>query len=843
MGSPGRVRRCVAAATLGLATALVAVPAHAMNYGPGAAVTWVFTDAADPATAQVDPPGDTPLGSFVVGAVKHTRRAYFTYDVSGFRGQVLHRATLSASETSVTDCDTPGPVEVWRTGPVGPGTTWARPPAELELVGHVQYGKGALCPGAHLGVDVLSQVDAALARGDRTITFEARTAAGAEARALAGRTMQPFRLTILGNHAPVVSRLGLRDPDRGCGTPQQRPTAGGRTRLALHVGDADRQQTSVRFAVWPVDRPGQRTQIRGGNGTDPTAVADLGAYPDGTILAWAGQARDGDDASPWSAPCYLTVDNTPPRTAPTVWTTDCTGVFVVDGGGDTDIVGFDWSARGRVGRVHGDRARIQASGDEVTVNAVDAAGNRGRAVGYACTPPAADAPEVSAPALVAGVAATLTLTPRANAVIAYEYDFGDGRRRVEAGPDGAARLSWTPGHSGVYTLTVAAETATGELSGARRQSVEVADPRPVLRAPAGELDVGAPVPVTVSSDLADGAELRYTVGGGPERAVRFAKKVTVPVEPTHAGPIVVSARVQRTDGTLTPAGTLTLAISSAPLIEPAPQLGAAAVAGRIGTVTLSPGQPGVVSYRYSFDDGSAEQTVAARPDGTAEVGFTPDRAGWRVLTAVSVSADGTVSDPRDYPIVVADPAVHVTASWPSASEALGVGVPGTFGFLGDLTDQTSDYLWHVDDGPVRTVPRDTDEAITSVAFTPGHTGPSTLAVQRRFRDGSLSPVTEYHFDVGTLPQVVADPGRGVPGKAIAVTFSGGMPRVVSFDYQIVGDSDGVVDNAGTVLADEDGAAQITFIPPSPDGYRVIVTGHTADGTATETAKLSLPAYP
>jgi hypothetical protein len=70
-----------------------------------------------------------------------------------------------------------------------------------------------------------------------------------------------------------------------------------------------------------------------------------------------------------------------------------------------------------------------------------------------------------------------------------------------------------------------------------------------------------------------------------------------------------------------------------------------------------------------------------------------------------------------------------------------------------------------------------------------------------------------------------------------------MPRVVSFDYQIAGDSDGVVDNAGTVLADEDGAAQITFIPPSPDGYRVIVTGHTADGTATETAKLGLPAYP
>jgi hypothetical protein len=168
-------------------------------------------------------------------------------------------------------------------------------------------------------------------------------------------------------------------------------------------------------------------------------------------------------------------------------------------------------------------------------------------------------------------------------------------------------------------------------------------------------------------------------------------------------------------------------------------------------------------------------------------------------------------------------------------------VPGTFGFLGDLTDETTDYLWHVDDGPVRTVPRRANEAITSVAYTPAQTGPSTLAVQRRFRDGSLSPVTEYHFDVGTLPRVVADPARAVPGKPAAITFAGGMPGVVSYDYQVVGESDGVVDNAGTVLADEDGSAQITFIPPSVDTYRVIVTGHTADGTATSTATLKLRA--
>ncbi|MEV6844987.1 hypothetical protein [Actinoplanes sp. NPDC051411] len=837
MGSPGRGLRCAAAVTLGLVAAFVAVPAHAMNYGPGTPVTWTVTDSADPGKAQVDPLGDTPLGSFVVDGVKHTRRAYFTYDLTSFRGQVLHRATLSATETAVTDCGTAGPVEVWRTGPGSP-ISWNRPPAEVELVGHADFGKGALCPGAYLGVDVLAQVDAAISRGDKTISFEARIAAGAESRALAGRMMQPFRLTIWGNHAPTLSGLGLRGPERDCGTPQEMPTAGGRTTLTLHVTDADREQPrSVQFAIWPVDHPARRTQIRGGYGVDPTAVADLSGYPDGTVLAWAGQARDGDDASPWSSPCFLTVDNTAPRTPPTVRTTDCTGVFVVDGAGDPDTVAFHWSARGSSGQARGDHAQIRVGGDEVTVNAVDAAGNRGPDVAYACTPPAVDAPGVSVPALVAGVAGTITLSSPVTGVVAYEYDFGDGRRRVDAGPEGTAQLPWAPGHSGTYTLTVSAVTATGELSGSRERSFDVVDPRPALRS--GRTVPGAPTLVTIASALPDGSEYRYSVDGGAEHPVRFAPEVTVPVA---NGATSVSARVKRSDGTLTPAGTLTLPVSSAPVIKPVPDLGVPAVAGRIGTVTLAPARPGVVAYRYSFGDGVPEQTVAARPDGTADADFTPGRPGWRVLTAVSVDSDGRASDRADYPIVVADPAVQVTASWPASGEALGMGVPGTFGFLGDLTDETTGYLWHVDDTPVRTTPRDADEAITSVAFTPDHTGPNTLAVQRRFRDGSLSPVTEYHFDVGTMPRIVADPGRGVPGKPTAVTFAAGMPNVVSFDYQVVGDSDGAVDTAGTVLADEDGAAQITFIPPSADNYRVIVTGHTADGTATDTATLKIPAY-
>jgi hypothetical protein len=516
-------------------------------------------------------------------------------------------------------------------------------------------------------------------------------------------------------------------------------------------------------------------------------------------------------------------------------------VFVLDGAGDPDTVAIDWSAGGRGGQVHGDHAQLRVDADEITINAVDAAGNRGPDVAYACTPPAGDAPGVSVPSLVAGVAGTFTLTPHATGVVGYEYDFGDGRRRIDAGADGTAQLPWTPGQSGAYSLTVSSVNEAGELSGSRERSFEVADPRPTLRSAADQPGVGETVPVTITSGRPDGVKYRYSVDGGQEREVPFAARVTVPVVPARPGSAVVSAQVRLADGSFTPAGTLTLAVSSRPLIAPVPALGVAAIAGRIGSVTLKPGEPGVVRYRYSFDDGAGEQTVAARPDGSADVAFTPDSPGWRVLTASGITADGTTSDPRDYPIAVADPAVQVTASWPASGEALGMGVPGTFGFLGDLTGETTDYLWHVDDNPVRTVPRDADEAVTTVAYTPDQTGPSTLAVQRRFRDGTLSPVTEYHFDVGTQPRVVADSGRGETGRPSAITFAGGMPGVVSFDYQIVGASDGVVDDAGTALAGEDGGAQVTFIPPSADTYRVIVTGHTADGTATDTTTLNLPA--
>jgi hypothetical protein len=89
--------------------------------------------------------------------------------------------------------------------------------------------------------------------------------------------------------------------------------------------------------------------------------------------------------------------------------------------------------------------------------------------------------------------------------------------------------------------------------------------------------------------------------------------------------------------------------------------------------------------------------------------------------------------------------------------------------------------------------------------------------------------------------VAADPASSGPGQATTLTLSGGMPGVVSFDYQITGVGDGAVDAAGTVLTDESGSAEVFFTPPAADDYRVIVTGHTADGAATSPTTYRLSA--
>lgn len=950
------VRALLAAATAALSATTVLVglaagPAQAMNYDSLPLVGWTYTDKAQPTTTNPQPSGDYLIGTSEDGA--HTSRAYFTFDLTPLRGQVLHRVTFYTYERTVNDCSQVAPIKVWRTEPVTADSTWQNAPAELELLGERAYGKGVICPGAYLGLDLIPTVQAALDRGERSLGIEVRIKAGSEDDARIGRTMSRAVMSYAANHAPVASGLKLRYPDAGCGTLDEHPTAGTGHSVQATVADADpNDYARIYYAFWPVEQPDKRVE------TQYTSM-DLSGLADGTVVAWTAQGRDYDDNGPWADTCYFTVDKTAPATKPIVSSErypgtqypgtggpGVPGVFVFDAADDPEIVGFDYIVDSLVSRVEADhpggRAEVTITprtrgSARVQVAARDAAGNRGAWVDYRYevrdTAPFASfelngvgltsritmttsatevtefgyavdgGPETRVPAVnrtgegelvfdsvgtktvverayagtemigshtdaiavtdapritstdfgigaspIAGRPGTFTLTPRTTRVVSYLYTFGDGNQQtVAAAADGTAELTWTPERGDYYSIYVRSVDADGNQSELTQYSFSVIDPHPTVYADTYGKHVGEPVSVIAWTDLPDAVALVYSFDGGAQQTYD-GTYAWFDVVPTHSGDnsLVVWARLA--DGSLSPSTTTVLHISSAPQVVSRGPFTEDAVIGQPVSFTFTAAQEGATVFRYSLGsryDGTEhpEQTVAVGPDGTATVSYdVPDN--WGDVTAIvsSVTADGTVSDTTDLWVTVRNPHVQVSNPWPTDvwSGALGgVGVPGQFGFeVPELNEFTTKFVWRVDDGPAQEAPYDPWAWETLVGYTPERAGAHTLYVQREFTNGALSPVTTVPFEVGTRPLVTSGvyPSGGTGGGAGQegiFQFVSGVPGIVSYDYRFSADDSGAEAAAGTVDASAaDGSAQVAFVPEASGRYTLVVSGHTADGTAT-----------
>ena len=294
----------MAAATVGLAAAIVGLTtaAQATPFGSNLPVTaWAYTDSGQPDAPALNPAGDMPVGTFRDGTgIKHTRRAYFTYDISGLAGRVPHLVNLYTTETSVESCDVPAPVEIYRTKPVSAATTWHKAPAELELVRQATLGKGVICPGAYVGTDVTAQIEAALTRHEKTLTFEVRIAGSAEKDTQVARTFVPLTLFVQSNAVPKVSAPQVRYASAtACGTLAKHPTAV-HPQLTVKVSDADENDFgTATFAVWPVDQPDQRASYRSSVTADGQAVANADLTftpPAGRITIYAYDHAEPGDA-------------------------------------------------------------------------------------------------------------------------------------------------------------------------------------------------------------------------------------------------------------------------------------------------------------------------------------------------------------------------------------------------------------------------------------------------------------------------------------------------------------------------------------------------------------------
>jgi hypothetical protein len=430
---------------------------------------------------------------------------------------------------------------------------------------------------------------------------------------------------------------------------------------------------------------------------------------------------------------------------------------------------------------------------------------------------------------IAGATGSFTFGPRNGDVAYYEYRFGADWQRINPAADHTAVLPWTA-VAGWQTLVVRSVTAGGAPSQETYYQFRVIDPVPSAYAPQLQTNQrtdapGLPLTIELSTQLNDVTGYAYRFNGGPEQLVTGDWGVQVTVTPTILGDNTLTFQAIRADGSRSPAGSFTWQPYEGPIVTTDPAAGG--VIYRPTTVKLTSVRPDVKEFRYSFELGE-EHTVAAGPDGTATVTFTPEAFAYFLVRAVSVDHAGVASPEREAVIPVRDTRVSVWSQYDDWRPRGGIGSDALFTLNTQWLPEVVEYRYRLNGGPEQAIAAD-PAGSTALSVRMDHIGENTLVVAGRTASGELSPETEYRFLVGTAPKVVSQEypsdtwagGVGVQGR---FDFTGGPADVASFEWSIGGQS-------GTVDADEDGHASITWTPTEAGGQQMIVIAHAADGTA------------
>lgn len=370
---------------------------------------------------------------------------------------------------------------------------------------------------------------------------------------------------------------------------------------------------SVRYQVWPVTDPAQATTL-----THDLATAGFEApsslpgdmLTDGQTYAWRAQTVAGDAASDWSAPCYITVDNTSPASTPTVSSPNYPPDRLNQGGdpvqvtfganGTDDVAGFEYSWT-----------------DPLPVPVTAHIGDHGIPVPE---DPYAD-PKYFTRADALGGSATLSLIPPSGV--------GFMTLRVRS-----LDRAFNPSATTTYTFRVGstAPTVTPAVP-----SPGFGEPTVFTFRPDAALQSKSPV-VSYSVHLVGGQDGDRTV------EVPAAADGTATAELTLDGPygerLQVSAK--SANGWVTDEAWWSTDYDTTPTVtsDVYPENGSGGGAGVPGTFTFAPKVKGVTGYTYSFN-GEPETTVAAGADGTASVDWTPDSSGSYDLQICATTASGS----------------------------------------------------------------------------------------------------------------------------------------------------------------------------------------------------------
>ncbi|WP_433345063.1 hypothetical protein [Micromonospora sp. CA-111912] len=775
--------------TAGLAGLLAGASALAVTTGPAAAgvtqyvlpTSVSYTDARQPTLAFPTTAADVPVGTWQADGVKHTSRAYFTFDLTPYRGKEVITAQVVTGESAVTDCDRPRKLELWRTDTPAAAPTWNTAPAVREKVGDV--GPTAPCPASYLEMGATEVFRQAVADGRDSLTLMARIAGDHEENKHFGRRVKKPGASLLANGAPdVPSKLivaGRACTDGlliGTTTPILTAEVTDPDKLEPYAGD----QVRATFAWWPVDRPAERTEWTSSGWYAPALIqytVPSGLLVDGGTYAFVVRAADEHAASGWSPECRFTVDTVRPP-APTVVSTD----YPADSG----------------------------------------------------------FPGHGGP----GIAGDFTFSSAADDIAGFWYGRSGLTTYAAAGPGGTATVSYTPDRYGPSWLNVQAVDRTGNRSTQTRYEFTVRNTAPTVTDGDPDAWLGQPREFTFAPNMTDVVEYVWSLNNGTQQTVAAdaAGTATVTVTPTLVHN-TVHVRSRTRDGVLSGDAGYTFSVRTAPFVtseqwtfDGMP----GAPAGTEGSFTFKPAMADVTEYVYAFDYGDP-RTVQADADGSATISYTPANAGHHTIEVFSRTSAGVQSASVGLAFYPASIAPTVASEvYPRNTTGGGPGVPGTFTFAphSSVTGVTS-YVYQFRGEPERTVAANAD-GTASVEWTPSaydneYGGWTELRVRARTAAGVTTDAQYYSFRVDPQsPLVTSDvfgwQGGAVVGQTGEFVFTAQLPGTTEFVYSF---DDGA---ESTVAAGADGTARVSWAADSPYGHSLTVRSRTAAGV------VSGPAY-
>ncbi|MGW9025532.1 hypothetical protein ACWGQ5_15175 [Streptomyces sp. NPDC055722] len=383
---------------------------------------------------------------------------------------------------------------------------------------------------------------------------------------------------------------------------------------------ADNAFVTEEFRVWPVSDPTQTTVVSRNYATlgfEATATLPAAAFADGQTYAWQAQTAAGGTASDWSAPCYVTVDNTRPSNTPTVSSPNYPQGEFNQGGAP---VQFTFGANG----------------------ASDVAGFE-----YSWQP---DLP-------VAGIA-----NIGSHGIPQFVDPYSDPKHFTRADTlGGSATVSLVPPTgSGPMTLWVATLDRAYNRSAVTSYTFFVKSTAPTVTSlvPSPQFDKPTPFKLKPNPDVqAVSPVVSYSVEtfgdqGQQTTEVKASSngtaEVTLPLNNPYGTFFLVSSK--SADGWSSDAYWWSTGyVDTTPTVSSNvyAENGTSGGVGVPGTFTLTPKVKGVASYTYSFNWGPSA-TVKTGGQGAAQIDWTPSESGFCDLEVYATTKDGIQLAPYDY---------------------------------------------------------------------------------------------------------------------------------------------------------------------------------------------------